>query len=151
MSGDAERAGMPELSSIPGVQSSQTTHDEREVRRLAMTTAEARDVDTTEDHSPMEEWEILTEIVIALVGKPEAVFVEEKHEADSSHFLVHVAEEDLGKVIGKQGETVSTIRKLFGRISASRGRKTFIHIAEPNRQLFSSPFKRIVPRRNAAA
>lgn len=116
-----------------------------------MTTAEARDMVTAEDHSPMEEWEILTEIVIALVAKPEAVFVEEKHEADSSHFLVHVADEDLGKVIGKHGETVSTIRKLFGRISASRGRKTFIHISEPNRQSFPNPFKRTAPRRNAAA
>jgi hypothetical protein len=114
--------------------------------------AQARTTEVTNDCSPMDDVEILIEIVIALVTRPEAVFVDEKHDNESSYFLVHVADEDLGKVIGKNGETVSTIRKLLGRISAGRGRKTFIRINERNRRPFERDLhQRVAPRRNAAA
>ena len=82
-------------------------------------------------NDPLEDWEILTEVLMALVSHPSRVKVSQRTEADSSYFTIRVAEEDLGKVIGKNGETVSVLRKLFGRIAAARGKKTFIQIEEP--------------------
>jgi hypothetical protein len=86
------------------------------------------------DSEPLGEWELLTEIVLALVDRPEKVFVEEREEAGDLHFRIHVAPEDLGKVIGRNGETASTIRKLIGRVSAGRRRKAFIQIVQPGWQ-----------------
>jgi len=101
------------------------------------------------DSDPLQEWDLLTEIVLALVSQPGKVFVEGQEEENTSHFLIHVAPEDLGKVIGRNGETVSTIRKLIGRVSAARGRKTFIHIAEPGKPFRKPPLRQ--DRRNVAA
>lgn len=84
-----------------------------------------------DDWDPLPDWEILQEVVLALVSKPDQVRVQEKITRDSTYFVISVAQEDLGKVIGKNGETVSVLRKLFGRIAAGRGRKTFIQISEP--------------------
>jgi predicted RNA-binding protein YlqC (UPF0109 family) len=88
-----------------------------------------------EAHEPLEDWELLLEVVLALVTQPKQVRVEEQIEGATSHFLVYVAAEDLGKVIGRNGETVTSMRKLFGRIAAGRGRKTFIYIAEPGKMM----------------
>lgn len=88
-----------------------------------------------EAQAPLEDWELLIEVVLALVSRPDCVSIEEQIEGDTSHFSVFVATEDLGKVIGRNGETVTSLRKLFGRIAAGRGRKTFIYIAEPGKSV----------------
>jgi len=87
----------------------------------------------TGECDPLEDWEILTEVILGLVSRPAAVRVEQQARPEGMCFIIHVAPEDLGKVIGKSGETVSILRKLFGRIAASRGRKIFIEIHEPAR------------------
>lgn len=101
------------------------------------------------DCEPLEDWEILLEVVLALVSKPDQVRVEEKELPDSTYFIIGVAPEDLGKIIGKNGETVSVLRKLFGRIAAGRGRKTFIQILEPGK--INKRHRNTSYRRNAAA
>jgi predicted RNA-binding protein YlqC (UPF0109 family) len=100
------------------------------------------------DCDPMEDWEILTEVLLALVSRPAAVRVEQRTLPDATCFVIHTAPEDLGKVIGKNGETVTLIRKLFGRIAAARGRKVFIEVNEPARLRRARP---VGSRRNAAA
>ena len=82
---------------------------------------------------PLEEWEILSEVVMALVSQPTKTSVTQRVVGTETHLSIRVAPEDLGKIIGKNGETASILRKLFGRIAATRGRKTFIHIEEPAR------------------
>lgn len=102
-----------------------------------------------EDSNPLEDVEILTEIVLALVSNPESVFVDKRDEDDVSHFVIHVAAEDIGKVIGKSGETVSILRRLFGRIAASRGRRVVIDVHDPNKRRFTMT-KTATYRRSAA-
>ncbi len=83
--------------------------------------------------SPLEDWELLTEIVVALVKHPDSVRVEEETEADATRYVIYVDPEDIGKVIGKSGETVSLLRKLFGRIAASRHQKVAIDVFDPSK------------------
>jgi hypothetical protein len=78
----------------------------------------------------MEDRELLETVVKRLVDKPSDVLVEAYDQEGDAHLLVRVAPEDRGKVIGRGGETVQSLRVLFGRIAASTGRKIFIHIDE---------------------
>lgn len=104
-----------------------------------------RPIESDFDVKPAEDWEVLTEVVLKLVEQHDQVRIEERIEELTTHFTVHVAPEDVGKVIGREGETITVIRRLFGRIAAVGGRRTFIHVAEPGRD--TAP----AYRRNAAA
>lgn len=77
--------------------------------------------------------ELLRELVKALVDAPAEVRVERAGmESQSDAVLwIHVAPEDKGKVIGKQGATITAIRTLFGRIAASMsaGGRVVIEVA----------------------
>ena len=51
-------------------------------------------------------------VVRSLVADPDAVRVEELEEHDGLLFEVHVADDDLGRVIGKDGRVANAIRTL---------------------------------------
>ena len=51
-------------------------------------------------------------VVRSLVSDPDAVRVEEVEEHDGIVFEVHVADDDLGRVIGKDGRVANAIRTL---------------------------------------
>ena len=54
--------------------------------------------------------EIVEIIARSLVDHPESVVVEEKDEDRMTVFELHVAQEDMGKVIGKQGRIAKALR-----------------------------------------
>ena len=78
---------------------------------------------------------LLTEVVRGLVSEPGAVHVEDNriHER-TSHLVIKVAPFDRGKVIGKQGKTIESIRSIFMAIASLQGRKVFIEVDEPHRE-----------------
>lgn len=51
-------------------------------------------------------------ILIHLVDNPEAVSVEMTMDGDTEVYTIKVAPEDMGKVIGKQGKVINSIRTL---------------------------------------
>ena len=63
--------------------------------------------------------ELVDYLARGLVDHPEEVEVEEISEPDALVFELKVAEEDLGKVIGKQGRTAKALRTI---LSAARPR-----------------------------
>ena len=65
--------------------------------------------------------EILTNIARALVDEPDAVSVtaDEVNEDGVTVFHLHVAENDIGRVIGKQGRIAKAIRTVM-RSAANR-------------------------------
>lgn len=63
--------------------------------------------------------ELVKEIAMALVDKPEAVVVSEKETEKEIVVTLQVAEEDMGKVIGKQGRIAKAIRTVV-KAAASR-------------------------------
>ena len=65
-----------------------------------------------------------------LVDRPEEVKVDEVSEPDALVFELQVAEEDLGKVIGKQGRTARSIRTLLGAVGTKLNRRFSLEILE---------------------
>lgn len=54
--------------------------------------------------------ELVLDIAKALVDNPEAVIVEETKEKDEIILKLKVSQDDMGKVIGKQGRIAKAIR-----------------------------------------
>ena len=65
-----------------------------------------------------------------LVDKPEEVEVEEISEPDALVFELKVAEEDLGKVIGKQGRTARSLRTIVGAAGMKFNKRHTVEIIE---------------------
>ena len=69
--------------------------------------------------------ELLAELARRLVDDPDAVRVEEI-ERDGAHVLqLHVAKDDVGKVIGRQGRIARSLRQLV-RAAAGRQQKRVV-------------------------
>ena len=68
--------------------------------------------------------ELVTVLAKALVEKPEAVQVEAVEEEDRTVLKLHVAQEDMGRVIGKKGRIAKAIRTLV-KSAATREKKKF--------------------------
>jgi len=63
----------------------------------------------------------LTHVVQLIVDEPEEVEVDEYPEGRTTHFELHVATDDLGKVIGRQGRTARAFRSLLTARGAHDG------------------------------
>jgi len=64
--------------------------------------------------------EFIEVIVKQLVDKPDEVQVTEVKGKHVTIYELHVVKEDIGKVIGKKGQTASAIRTLLNAASAAR-------------------------------
>jgi predicted RNA-binding protein YlqC (UPF0109 family) len=74
--------------------------------------------------------ELIDYLARGLVDHPEEVEVEEIEEPDALVFELKVAEEDLGKVIGKQGRTAKALRTILSAASAKSRRRVILEILE---------------------
>jgi uncharacterized protein len=52
-------------------------------------------------------------IVAAIVDNPDAVSVDEQNEEGILNLIISVAQEDMGKVIGKEGKVIRSIRNIM--------------------------------------
>lgn len=68
--------------------------------------------------------ELVVDIAKALVDNPDSVVVEEFEDNDGIVLKLTVAQEDMGKVIGKQGRIAKAIRTVV-RSVANRKYKSF--------------------------
>ena len=74
--------------------------------------------------------ELVEVITKALVDNPDEVVVTEKQEEKATVVEVHVAESDMGKVIGKQGRIAKAIRSVVKAGAAKEDRKVIVDIAD---------------------
>jgi len=75
--------------------------------------------------------ELVEYMVKALVDHPEAVVVKQTAEdEDSVTIELSVAQEDMGKVIGKQGRIAKAIRTVVRAASAKDKKKYMVEIVE---------------------
>ena len=74
--------------------------------------------------------EFIETIVKALVDQPDKVSLAEVQGERTTVYELHVGEGDLGKVIGKHGQTAKSIRTLIAAISAKKGKRAVLEILE---------------------
>lgn len=72
--------------------------------------------------------ELVEVIAKALVDHPEEVSVNEKNEGRTIVLELHVAEGDMGKVIGKQGRIAKAIRSVVKAAAAKDDKKVVVDI-----------------------
>ncbi len=72
--------------------------------------------------------EIVEVIAKALVDHPEEVVVEEKDEDRMTVFELHVAQEDMGKVIGKQGRIAKAMRTVVKAAATRENKRVTVEI-----------------------
>ena len=72
--------------------------------------------------------ELVEVIAKALVDHPEEVSVNEKNEGRTIVLELHVAEGDMGKVIGKQGRIAKAIRSVVKAAAAKEEKKVVVDI-----------------------
>lgn len=72
--------------------------------------------------------ELVKVIVTALVDHPEEVSVTETEENGEINLFLHVAEGDMGKVIGKQGKIAKAIRTVVKAAAVGNDKKVNVEI-----------------------
>ena len=75
--------------------------------------------------------DLVAELARRLVDEPDAVHVEEVEEGDGTLLLrLHVAEGDVGKVIGRQGRLARALRTVVRAGGVDAGRRLQLEIAD---------------------
>jgi predicted RNA-binding protein YlqC (UPF0109 family) len=74
--------------------------------------------------------ELIKLIVSSLVDKLDQVEIQEVSGDFTIVYELKVAQEDLGKIIGKQGKTAKAIRVLLGAAAAKEKRRAVLEIIE---------------------
>lgn len=77
--------------------------------------------------------EFVAYIIKNLVSNSEAVMIStiEDPDSDSIKVEIHVAQEDIGKVIGRRGSTIHALRTIFRRVGARVNKKVDIDLIQP--------------------
>ncbi len=74
--------------------------------------------------------ELIRHIAQGLVEDPESIEVREVDQEDALVIELHVAPDDLGKVIGKQGRTARAMRSLLAAATAGSDKTVRLEIVE---------------------
>lgn len=72
--------------------------------------------------------ELITYLARSLVDAPDAVTVEEQETEDSIVYILSVAPDDLGRVIGKHGKIAKAIRSIVKSASYKLSKKVVVEI-----------------------
>ncbi len=74
--------------------------------------------------------ELVTWIARGLVDEPDAVRVERIDEHDAIVLRLHVAPDDVGKIIGRQGRLARALRTVVRSVSARGDRRVMLEIGD---------------------
>ena len=74
--------------------------------------------------------EAVEKIVKLLVGQPDAVEVVEKLEGRTVRIQVRVGENDMGRLIGREGRTVNAVRCLLYYAGQKQGKRFQLDLIE---------------------
>ena len=75
--------------------------------------------------------ELLTFVAQSLVDQPDQVVVRETEGPEAVFLELSVAEDDMGKVIGKQGRIAKAIRTVVSAATAKNSKPVFVEIHKP--------------------
>lgn len=74
--------------------------------------------------------DLLRTILQAIVEKPEAIVISKETVDTSVQFTIEADQEDMGKIIGKNGKTITAIRNLLKVMASKQGKWVTISVAE---------------------
>lgn len=74
--------------------------------------------------------ELLLYMAKSLVDNPDAVTVVETSDEEGKVLELHVAEGDMGKVIGRQGRNAKEIRTIIKTVAQRTGEKVTVEIVD---------------------
>lgn len=69
-------------------------------------------------------------ILTSLVDNPDKLEIEEREENGVVTFTINAADEDMGKIIGKGGKVIKSIRNVIKIPAIKENRKIFVNLAE---------------------
>ena len=73
----------------------------------------------------------LDNIIRPLLTKPEALMVEESEDERGRLLSISIAKADMGRIIGKGGETISAVRTLVHTAGSQQGLRVSVKVLEP--------------------
>ncbi len=74
--------------------------------------------------------ELIEFLARSIVDEPDAVEVEEEQDGDYIVYHLYVADDDMGKVIGKQGRIANAMRTVLKVAAARRGTRVALEIGD---------------------
>ena len=74
---------------------------------------------------------LITFILVNLVDNPDSVEVSEEQDDNFSRFIIKVHSDDIGKVIGKRGKIIQSIRNIAKIRAIKEHRSISINLLEP--------------------
>jgi predicted RNA-binding protein YlqC (UPF0109 family) len=73
---------------------------------------------------------MVRKIAEMLVDKPDKIVIEEEKRDETSIIVLSVAKDDVGKVIGRSGQTAKALRALVNAAATRLGQKVLLEIRE---------------------
>ena len=75
--------------------------------------------------------ELVEYIATSLVDDPSEVRIQEFQRGQAINLKLHVAKEDMGRIIGKNGRVANSIRLLLRVAAVMQGKKISLDVEEP--------------------
>lgn len=73
-------------------------------------------------------------IIASIVDNPDAVAIDEQEENGNVNFTISVAPDDMGKIIGKEGKVIRSIRNVMKIKAMKQNKRINIQLAETSQQ-----------------
>jgi len=74
--------------------------------------------------------DLLEDYIQALVGVPEEVEIEKTESATTLIYTIDVIHDDRGKIIGKGGSIINSLKTIFKALGCKHGKKVILEIKE---------------------
>jgi predicted RNA-binding protein YlqC (UPF0109 family) len=76
--------------------------------------------------------EFVAYLVKNMVNDPDQVDIRSREESGELLIEIRVAPEDVGKVVGRKGNVIRSLRTLAGTIGARMGRRIHLEVMQPS-------------------
>jgi predicted RNA-binding protein YlqC (UPF0109 family) len=73
---------------------------------------------------------MIRKIAEMLVDKPDKIVIEEEKRNETAIIVLSVAKDDVGKIIGRSGQTAKALRALVNAAATRLGQKVLLEIRE---------------------
>lgn len=88
--------------------------------------------------------EFVAYIIKNLVSKPEAVQVASIEGTEPLKIEIRVAPEDVGKMIGRKGNTINALRTIVRTVATRLGQQVQVELIQPEREQEKAPEKELI-------